>query len=197
MKVGKLVSRNTTGTARHNITVNTNIPNFGLMSLVESHINMEIGDEDNISQPTIISCPWSLRNNEKRLITPNGVHLLPKSIHGSVPKKSYTHKNVLARSANCSALKSCNGSRSRSRSAKKNLNLLMKCRSGSMSPPPLHPGTFFGNQNRLSNKDNFDSRSNLLYHELQSNLQTATSQLRHLLQVKQQEESISMLSGFG
>ena len=76
MKNGKHISRNTTGTVQLNMTVNTRA-NFA--PLMDDQ-NIEIGDEeDNISQPTIISCPWSMENTKKRFITPLGEHQIPTS----------------------------------------------------------------------------------------------------------------------
>ena len=73
--------------------------------------NVDICDEeDNISQPTIISCPWSIENTKKRFVTPLGNYPM-----NGAPKQSYTQKNSLRNSA----LKSCNEERSRSKSANK------------------------------------------------------------------------------
>ena len=75
MKNGKLPSRNTTGVALLNMTVNTKA-NFA--PLMDDQ-NVEVGDEeDNISQPTIISCPWSMENTKKRFVLPVGDQQIPK-----------------------------------------------------------------------------------------------------------------------
>ena len=196
MRLGKTVSRNTTGAERHNVTVNnSNLPNFGLLALLDDQ-KMDIRELDNVSQPTIISYPWSRKHaEENRSITPMGTGLLPRGIHESIPHKSYTVKSSFLNSANCSGTRSCNEERSRSRSPPKKKNLLMRSRSGSMSPPLLPPKA---SQSKMSRQDQFESQSNNNFAEIHSNLQTATSQLRHLLNVKQQQDdSSSMLSGFG
>ena len=152
MRLGKAVSRNTAGADRHNVTVNnSNLPNFGLLALLDDQ-KMDIRELDNVSQPTIMNCPWSRKHaEENRSITPMGTGLLPRGIHEVIPQKSYTVKSSFLNSANCSGVRSCNEERSRSRSPpSKKKNLLMRSRSGSMSPPLLPPKA---SQSKISRQD--------------------------------------------